>query len=58
MGEHKHNPNCELAKSGQLPPKPKKMSKRERDRWLMSEIKKHTGLDRLYQFIDGINYQW
>ena len=31
MGQHKYNPNCQLAKEGKLPPKPKKMSKREAD---------------------------
>lgn len=39
MGQHKHNPNCQLAKEGKLPPKPKKMSKRERDRWLYNQMR-------------------
>ena len=34
MGQHKHNPIAIAAKEGKLPPKPKKMSKKERDRWL------------------------
>lgn len=34
MGQHKHNPNCQLAREGKLPPKPKKMSKREQERQL------------------------
>lgn len=34
MGQHKHNPNCQLAKEGKLPPKPKKMSKRQQEREL------------------------
>ena len=34
MGQHKHNPNCQLAKEGKLPPKPKRMSKREQEREL------------------------
>ena len=29
MGQHKHNPTAIAAKRGELPPKPKKMSKRE-----------------------------
>lgn len=29
MGQHKHNPTALAAKCGELPPKPKKMSKRE-----------------------------
>lgn len=38
MGQHKHNPNCQLAKEGKLPPKPKKMSKREQERWIRAII--------------------
>ncbi len=38
MGQHKHNPNCQLAKEGKLPPKPKKMSKREAERRLADEL--------------------
>jgi hypothetical protein len=38
MGQHKYNPNCQLAKEGKLPPKPKNMSKREIDRMLMNTI--------------------
>ena len=34
MGQHKYNPNCQLAREGKLPPKPKKMSKRESERQL------------------------
>ena len=37
MGQHKYNPNCQLAKEGKLPPKPPKMSKRERDRLLYAK---------------------
>ena len=32
MGQHKYNPTAIAAKNGELPPKPKKLSKRERDR--------------------------
>lgn len=39
MGQHKHNPNCQLAKEGKLPPKPKQMSKREIDRLLYAKCK-------------------
>lgn len=35
MGQHKHNPTAIAAKNGELPPKPKKMGKRESER-LMS----------------------
>lgn len=34
MGQHKYNPNCQLAREGKLPPKPKRMGKRERERLL------------------------
>lgn len=34
MGQHKYNPNCQLAREGKLPPKPEKMSKRESERRL------------------------
>lgn len=32
MGQHKYNPTAIAAKNGELPPKPEKLSKRERDR--------------------------
>ena len=32
MGQHKHNPTAIAAKNGALPPKEKKLSKREKDR--------------------------
>ncbi len=38
MGQHKHNQTAIAAQNGELPPKPKKMSKREKDRILYSEI--------------------
>ena len=44
MGQHKYNPNCQLAREGKLPPKPKKMSKRQRDRLLMRMIYEKTGI--------------
>ena len=37
MGQHKYNPNCQLALEGKLPPKPKRMSKRERERLLYAK---------------------
>lgn len=39
MGQHKYNPNCQLAAEGKLPPKPKKMSKRQQERFLMKPEK-------------------
>lgn len=32
MGQHKHNPTAIAAKNGELPPKPKKPSKKEVER--------------------------
>ena len=43
MGHHKHNPTAIAAKNGELPPKPKKMGKREAERLLMREIERKTG---------------
>ena len=40
MGQHKYNPNCQLALEGKLPPKPKKMSKREAERRLYAECQR------------------
>ena len=37
MGQHKYNPTAIKAKNGQLPPKPKKMGKRESDRLLYAK---------------------
>ena len=58
MGQHKHNPNCELAKKGLLPPKPKKkkMSKRESDRLLMRKIREITGAS-MVERIMGRSYK-
>ena len=38
MGQHKHNPTAIAAKNGELPPKRPKMTKREKERILYSEI--------------------
>lgn len=38
MGQHKFNPNVQAAKNGELPPKKKKMSKREREALLSKQI--------------------
>lgn len=42
LGQHKFNPNVEAAKKGELPPKPKPISKRE------AEIE---SLKRIYRFL-------
>lgn len=49
MGQHKHNPTAIAAKNGELPPKPKKMGKREWERVIYGEIERVTGIDRFRQ---------
>ena len=39
MGQHKHNRTAIDAKDGKLPSKPKKLSKRERDRLLYAKCR-------------------
>ena len=39
MGQHKHNPTAIAAKNGELPPKPKKMGKREAERLMYAKCK-------------------
>ena len=56
MGQHKYNPNCELAKKGLLPPKMKKMGKRESDRLLMRKIREITGAN-MVERIMGRSYK-
>ena len=57
MGQHKYNPNCQLAREGKLPPKPKKMSKRQRERMLMAMICEKTGLGRLQRAVGLDSYK-
>lgn len=47
MGQHKYNPTAIKAKNGELPPKPKKISKKESDRIIMEKVGEVTGADRL-----------
>lgn len=44
MGEHKYNPTAIAAKKGELPPKKKKMSKREREHFVCVELQKRLGV--------------
>ena len=39
MGQHKHNPTAIAAAKGELPPKPKKIGKRESDRLFLAKCK-------------------
>ena len=54
MGQHKYNPNCQLARDGKLPPKPKKLSKRERDRLMVKMIYEKPGIGAIERSL-GIN---
>ena len=54
MGQHKHNQNCQLARDGKLPPKTKKLSKRQRERLMMQMIYEKTGIGRIERSL-GIN---
>ena len=38
MGQHKYNPTAIAAKKGELPPKPKKPSKWEREMYLQNAV--------------------
>lgn len=48
MGQHKHNPTAIAASNSELPPKPKKLGKRESERLLMrmicAEMYNRTGI--------------
>ncbi len=39
MGQHKTNPTAIAAKRGEIPPKPKSLSKRESERLLMQAVR-------------------
>lgn len=39
VGQHKYNPTAIAAKKGELPPKPKKMGKRESERLFYAKCK-------------------
>ena len=54
MGQHKYNTIAIAAKNGELPPKPKGISKRERDRLLMGMIYEKTGIGKIERAL-GIN---
>lgn len=47
MGQHKHNPIAIAAKNGELPPKKKKLTKRQRDAIIQNYIEERTGLPGL-----------
>ena len=57
MGQHKHNPNCQLARDGKLPSKPKKLSKREQERLLYAMILERTGIGRIERMLGANSYE-
>lgn len=52
MGQHKYNPTAIKAKNGEIPPKPPRMSKREKLRMIEAEIIKRMGIDRILEEVD------
>ena len=56
MGEHKHNPTAIAAKNGELPAKPKKMSKREMDNMLMAMIQEKTRINDMKKALHNTYY--
>lgn len=56
MGQHKHNPNCKLAREGKLPPKQRKKGKRELERELFALCSGYIGkrLMDAYSTMNGV----
>ena len=54
MGQHKHNPNCQLARDGKLPQKQKNLSKREQEQLFYAMIQEITGIGRIERML-GVN---
>lgn len=52
MGAAKYNPTAIAAKRGELPPKPKTMSKTKRRALLMAAVTQKTGATDLLRCID------
>lgn len=53
MGAAKYNPTAQAAKRGELPPKPRKMSKRAQRLYLAGLVERETGLCSLIEKIGG-----
>ena len=56
MGQHKHNPTAQAAKSGGLPPKKRPMSKREQEAVLRAMVNGKLKLNRLYDALNVGRY--
>lgn len=60
MGQHKYNPTAIAAKNGELPPKPKKPSKRERELFAkiaLNEALRKKGIPTLYDLEHAANIE-
>ncbi len=57
MGQHKYNPTAIAAKNGELPPKPKPMGKRARERLLMKAVYEATGLGAIERAVGIDSYK-
>lgn len=60
MGQHKYNPTAIAAKNGELSPKPKKLSKREREliaKIAMNEALRKKGIPILYDLEHAANME-
>lgn len=56
MGQHRYNPIAAAAQAGELPPKPPKMSKRERDRRMQALIAEKMGLNKIIKVLGDSPY--
>ena len=62
MGQHKHNPTAIAAKNGELPPREKPLSKRDRERMFLAALQEkwHEPLTNVYEELQkmgqGIKY--
>ena len=54
MGQHKYNLTAQAAKAGKLPPRPRKMSKRECDRSIMALIAERIEIEYLKYGVNAI----
>lgn len=55
MGQHKFNPNVQAAKNGELPPKKKKLSKRETKRLVFKMLEEEI-VEKFYNNTDLPRY--
>lgn len=56
MGQHRYNPTAKAALAGELPQKPPKMSKRERERRIQALIAEQMGLNKITRVLRGVLY--